>query len=641
MPSLNEIENVLLNSGLLKNIIVLQPGNAADNTEQTGGLHAYVIGNGELTGGQLTDGLFNYAKDYIADYLIPSQIIEVNTFPLLQNGKVDYLALMAANKPESRVLPANETESQLLFIWKEILGDKEISTTDTFQKMGGSSLSMMRLIARIYKDFGVRVSLKDLFGNLTIQKQAALIAITRSDEILRIEAAAPGNYYPTSSGQKRIYFEQKSDSLNTAYNLPMAWKLAADVDISCLKNALRALFNRHESLRTRFKFQDKDIYQFIDATTELEIQELYVNIMPALEQFIRPFDLAADTLFRCSLVYVGNAAPVLFIDIHHIVCDGISQVLLFTDLLKFYDGTTPPMLPIQYKDYAAWEQKFKQNQEYKKNGEFWLNTLSGDLPKIDWPVNITSDSGKKGNNHFFDIDEKLVSSLTQQWQQSNITLFSGFLALYNLFLNQLVGQDDVIIGINSSGRLQSELENVVGMFAKTLPIRLRTDFDVDCLTYFENTQQLLNGAFNSQVYDYLDMIGDMGNAAANKRNDIFETMFVFQNYSGPTDTANSLFTGYNFDIGMVKYPLSLFMHQPGNGGIRFRMEYQTAYFTTGDVQLLAGQFVQLAETVAGKFNAPIKNCLALDELPGAVQAEDHFLFSTHLFSDALCCKTQT
>ena len=80
-------------------------------------------------------------------------------------------------------------------------------------------------------------------------------------------------------------------------------------------------------------------------------------------------------------------------------------------------------------------------------------------------------------------------------QQSNITLFSGFLALYNLFLNQLVGQDDIIIGINSSGRLQSELENVVGMFAKTLPIRLLTDFDVDCLTYFENTQQLLNRSF--------------------------------------------------------------------------------------------------------------------------------------------------
>ena len=69
---------------------------------------------------------------------------------------------MAGNKPESRILPANETESQLLLIWKEILGDKEISTTDTFQKMGGSSLSMMRLIARIYKDFSVRVSLKDL-----------------------------------------------------------------------------------------------------------------------------------------------------------------------------------------------------------------------------------------------------------------------------------------------------------------------------------------------------------------------------------------------------------------------------------------------------------------------------------------------
>ena len=174
------------------------------------------------------------------------------------------------------------------------------------------------------------------------------------------------------------------------------------------------------------KFQHNDIYQFIDTTTELEIQELHVSTMPALEQFIQPFDLAADTLFRCSLIYVDNEAPVLFIDIHHIVCDGISQVLLFTDLLKSYDGITPQLLPIQYKDYAAWEQKFKQNPEYKKNGEFWLNTLSGDLPKIDWPVNITADSGKKGNNHFFDIDEKLVSSLTQQCSKATLHCFRAF-----------------------------------------------------------------------------------------------------------------------------------------------------------------------------------------------------------------------
>ena len=58
---------------------------------------------------------------------------------------------------------------------------------------------------------------------MTIQKQAALIAITRSDEMFRIGAADPGNYYPTSSGQKRIYFEQKSDGLE--YSVQFAYGL--------------------------------------------------------------------------------------------------------------------------------------------------------------------------------------------------------------------------------------------------------------------------------------------------------------------------------------------------------------------------------------------------------------------------------
>lgn len=624
---LNEIENVLLNSGLLKNVIVLQPGNTADNTEQTGGLNAYVISKGEVTGMELNNSLFNYAKDYIADYLIPAQIIEVNTFPLLQNGKVDYLALMTVPKPETHVLPANETEAKLLLVWKEMLGDKEISTTDTFQKMGGSSLSMMRLIARIYKDFSVRVSLKDLFSNLTIQKQAALILATKRDEIFRIEAVEPGSYYSTSSTQKRIYFEQKRDSQSTAYNLPMAWSLAENVDLNKLKSALKALFNRHESLRTRFRFQNNDIYQFIDNSVTLEIQELHVNTTPALNQFIQPFDMASDTLFRCTIIHINNGLKLLFIDIHHIVCDGMSQALLFTDLLKLYDGITLSPIAIQYKDYAAWEQKFKLDTEYQKSGKFWHNTLNGDLPKLAWPVHITANNDKKGDNHFFEVEEKLAASLTILWQQSDVTLFSGFLAAYNLFLNQFVGQDDIIIGINSTGRLQSELENVVGMFAKTLPIRFQTDFDADCRSYFENTQQLLNAAFNSQVYDYLDIVGDINNAAGNKHDDIFETMFVFQDFGSQDVNADGgLFTGHSFDVGMVKYPLSLFMHQTGNGSLRFRVEYQTAYFTAGDIKLLTTQFVELLEAIAANFNAPVKDCLALDELPDAAQTEDHFRF---------------
>lgn len=622
---LNGIENVLLNSGLLKHVIVLQPGNTAVNVEQGEGLNAYVISKGEITGDQLNNSLFNYAKDYIADYLVPAQIIEVSAFPLLQNGKIDYLALTTGPKQETLVLPANEMEARLLLIWNEILGDKEISTTDTFQKMGGSSLSMMRLIARIYKDFSVRVSLKDLFGSLTIQKQAILIAATKRDELFRIDAVGPAAYYPTSSAQKRIYFEQKRDNQSTSYNLPMAWTIAAGVDLDKLKNALIALFNRHESLRTRFRFQNNDIYQFVGIDMPLVIKEWQVNNAPALNQFIQPFDLASDTLFRCSIIHVNNGSKLLFIDIHHIVCDGMSQALLFADLLKLYDGAALSPITIQYKDYAAWEQKFKQDTEYQKNGKFWNSMLNGDLPKIDWPVNVTADN-KKGDNYFFDVDERLSTTLASLWQQNNVTLFSGFLTAYSLFLNQFIGQGDVIIGINSLGRLQSELENVVGMFAKTLPIRFQTDLDTDCRAYFDNTQQLLNAAFNSQIYDYLDMVGDINNAAGNKHDDIFETMFVFQNFgSQNVNTDGGLFTGYNFDISAVKYPISLFMHQTGNGGVRFRIEYQTAYFTAGDIKLLAARFVELLQAIAANFNRPIKNCLALDEQP-AVRAEDHFRF---------------
>ncbi len=164
---LDEVEALLRQSNLLKDVIVI----AATEENQDQSLVAFVIKNeAGLQGDQLLSALEEYNQKHVPFYMAPSRVVVLDAFPLLSNGKINYKQLADYKAEEVLVLPQNDIENRLLIIWKELLGDKVISTDAAFNTQGGSSLTIMRLIAKIYKEFDVRIALTDLFKNMTIQK---------------------------------------------------------------------------------------------------------------------------------------------------------------------------------------------------------------------------------------------------------------------------------------------------------------------------------------------------------------------------------------------------------------------------------------------------------------------------------------
>lgn len=597
---LDEIEQVMLQTGWFKNTLVLKQGSSEENTGANPGQEEVLLAFVVLVPTAPSDWaqqLTPFLQDYLPDYMLPSAVVAVDAYPLLPNGKINYRELLAQQNVKKLVQPINVTEEKLLLIWKEILGDKDISTEDSFQQAGGNSLSIMRLIAKIYKEYQVRISLNDLFNHLTIQRQAALIRQIQQDESLQIKPAPQKETYASSAAQERMYYQYQLDKTGIAFNLPMAWELDENLDLVKLSDALQDLLNRHESLRTHFILKDNQILQVINERVELEVLHLD---LPAegVEKLIQPFDLGKAPLMRCFILSQGQGRKILFTDLHHIICDGMSQVNLFSDLLNLYKGVDLPALPLQYKDYATWEQPFKQTEEYLSHRGFWLQAFEGKLPKLQLPTPQLAVYGIKGGTAFHSIQYADVAPLLSAWKQEGITEFSGLLAVYFLFLAQFAGQDDLIVGINSSGRLQDELEGVVGMFAKTLPIRSTLQAELTFEEFVRQTHQQLRQANTRQIYDYLDIINELNRNREQPLENLFETMLVFQNFEHrDTSVGKQLFLDYQFKQAEAKYPLTLFVNSE-EGGFRLRMEYQEAYFSAADVQHLLKKFEQLFISLA-------------------------------------------
>jgi mycobactin peptide synthetase MbtE len=606
---LDEIENRLLRSGLIENALVVK---IEENGNES--LVAFMIRHKEVQK-EVNAGAEaeTYLRQYLPAYMIPANIVEVSAFPLLRTGKINQQELLKSLEHHPIIAPENTTEEKILLIWKQILGDKPISVTDSFNRIGGNSLNIMRLIGILYREFNVHIALFELFENLTIKKQAVLIGRSKKDNLLSITPAPHKPSYNLTAVQERIYYYYLLNKKSTTYNMPIVWTINGTLNVDRIRHAMQLLIERHESLRTTFSMVDHVLQQIIEDVVVLTMEEVTRPTIPeALASFIRPFELEKGPLLRCGIILSGNA-KLLVVDMHHIICDGMSQEVLREDFLNLYQNKPLAPLQVQYKDFAEWEFHFRTTNEYLLHREFWLQSFEGAIPKLDLPARGLQDDEamKSGGSIVFSIPKSIMSGITHELNQQDVSAFSALFAAYFLFLHQLTAQEDIVIGTNTTGRIQDDLQRVSGMFAKTLPIR----YSIDLSDTFKTFAQKLNGyllrAYSHQTYDLADIVNEVTKRRATPIDNLFDTVFAHQNFETIPDGGND-FTEYSFTKDTSKYLLTLMAFEVEDF-FHFRLEYATTHFSNTAAELLVSRFKSITTQIASNMGRPMKEYLNTHE----------------------------
>jgi non-ribosomal peptide synthetase component F len=190
----------------------------------------------------------------------------------------------------------------------------------------------------------------------------------------------------------------------------------------------------------------------------------------------------------------------------------------------------------------------------------------------------------------FEIAKRSIEPLLSYLRAEGITPFAGMFSLYLLFLAQLTGQEDIVIGVTSAGRMQQELENVLGMFVKALPIRCRLDPGTRFRDLLRDLHRLLIQARSRQVYDITNIVIELNNGRTPAVKSLFNVMFAFQDYLDQWKLED--ISVFPLENAGSKFPLTLFVND-WEDCFHFRLEYQSACFTLQDAELLAGQFADL------------------------------------------------
>ncbi|MCU0287531.1 MAG: amino acid adenylation domain-containing protein, partial [Acidobacteria bacterium] len=622
---LGEIENRLLSHSDIKKACVLTKEGAGSNQQY---LVAYIIAGKKFAVSELRE----YLSTELPDYMIPSFFVQVEDFPLTPNGKINVKAFPGppALAGSEYIAPRNEIEEKLAGIWRAVLGGdtaanstanptRSIGIDDNFFELGGHSLRATILVSRIHKTFNVKLPLAEVFSTPTIRGLAKYINGTIIEKYEEIHPVECKEYYKLSSVQHRLYFLQQMDPAGTVYDMPVLIPLAEDADLGKVEEALKKLIRRHESLRTSFHIINNETVQRVHTRVEFAIEKIDFTAHPGevIKSFFHPFDLSKAPLMRVGFFRTGEGKRFLMITLHHIITDGISQLVLNRDFISYYKGDDLPALRLHYKDFSEWQNSQEHTGKLVSQEAYWLKEFAGEIPVLNLPQDFPRPALQsfEGNFLFFNLNPVHYAGLQRMAKTENVTMFMILLSVTNVLLSKLGDSEDIITGTPIAGRRHPDLEKIIGMFVNTLALR---NYPVGRKNFREFLQEIKDRtlkAFENQEYQFEDLVAKVLINRDRGRNPLFDVMFVVQNYTNKTpmeeggprlenqliDKQNRESYNYTDILRTSRFDLTIAAREEDQGRLTLTVEYCTKLFKKKTIERFIAYF---QEIIAGVVEEP-------------------------------------
>jgi amino acid adenylation domain-containing protein len=573
-------------------------------------LVAYVAGDG--TAG--ADVLRAHLAERLPEYMVPAAYVRVETLPLTPNGKLDRKALPApdgdAFAARGYEAPSGKVEEAVAAIWAELLGVERVGRYDHFFELGGHSLLAVRVVSRVRQALGVEVSPRDVFERPVLAHFARGLqgaAQAEATAIVPVERSGP---LPLSFAQQRLWFIEQMERVGSTYHIPMGLRLRGELDRGALVRSLDRIVARHEALRTSFPAVDGEPAQHVAPVEESGFRLVEHDLRSSAEaedelrRLVRDeagarFDLEHGPLFRGRLVRMAADDHVLLLTMHHIVSDGWSAGVLFRELGALYAAFTRgepdplPPLPVQYADYAVWHRRWVEGPVLEAQAQYWTERLAG-APEL---LELPTDRPRPARQDFtgaavkVELDEALAASLRTLSQRHGTTLFMTLLAGWAAVLARLSGQDDVVIGTPTANRARAEVEELIGFFVNTLPLRVDVSGAPTVAGLLDRVRSLALEAQRNQDIPFEQVVERVHPTRSLAHSPLFQVLFSWQNAPGGNLQLPGLAVGPLHPAGSggspaqvaAKYDLSLTLWEQG-ARIVGDVTYATALFDRATVE---------------------------------------------------------
>ena len=428
--------------------------------------------------------------------------------------------------------------------------------------------------------------------------------------------------FPLSYAQERLWFLDQLDPGTRVYNIPQVIRLKGAADIPALEKSLNQIVARHETLRTNFSVVDGKPVQIISPARPFSLIVEDLRDMSARKKVFEvnrlgereaqwSFDLRQGWLFRATLLILDDQDFIFLLTMHHIISDAWSVGIFARELIAFYSAFTArvpaslPPLPIQYIDFAHWQQQHLQGERLEGQLAYWKDQLSGELPNLDLPLDGPRPPIQTytGDQKSLRLSAQLSAKLKQLSREETATLFMILLAAFKLLLHRYTGQTDIIVGSPIAGRNRAEIENLIGFFLNTLVLRTGLSGDLTFRELLQRVRAMTVEAYAHQDVPFERLLIELQPERDLSRTPLFQVFFNMLNVTlGAIDlpglTVEPLSTP---DVGS-KFDLTMYIEEDEQE-INLLLVYNADLFSSERMAELLTQYESLLVQVTDKPDA--------------------------------------
>ncbi|GAA0432759.1 amino acid adenylation domain-containing protein [Massilia aurea] len=429
------------------------------------------------------------------------------------------------------------------------------------------------------------------------------------------------NRCPASPAQRQLWLAHRASDSPATYNLTTIFRVFGSFDIARFELAVDQVIERHEVLRTTFHECPDGLIQQIEPDLKIGVARALVNSVAhelqsrsyLNEWTSQEFDLNHGPLLRVGVVAEAPDQYVVSLVVHHIVFDAWSAHALLYEVLTTYAGIAAgrtdkgSVQPLQFADYAFWQQNLRDSGRTQEQRNFWSRTLS-QAPAVttlpyDFPITERPTSEGAAVNLAF--TPELSAAVLKFATAHNTSLFNVTATALIALLAKYTSQEDLCIGVPVSNRNNAELQSLIGFLVNTAVLRLTFPPDATFIGLLEQCKHAMQDMYANSDLPFEDVLQKVKPDRSAIHSPLFQVMLSVLH----TREVEMGSTGLRCELvdphtGNVKYDLVLNLREH-HGALTCRLEYRTQLYERSTAVRFLANFQHLLSQVVSAANCKL------------------------------------
>ncbi len=324
---------------------------------------------------------------------------------------------------------------------------------------------------------------------------------------------------PSTEAQQEVWLSCVIGGVegNLAYNESLALQLQGNIELNIMREALKMLVSRHESLRSSFSGDGTKmiIYEYFEPVIDyFDISNgSVIEQQNQIDEFLKkdaysPFDLTNGPLLRMSMFKQNDKSCFLNVSAHHIICDGWSFGVLFEDLSLIYNSLCNNLAMSaaseQFSSYAVQSIQFKETPEYHENENYWASQYTNRSADFE----ITPDFERSGIRTYasrrddYLVSHSVANRIKKVGAAQNCSYVTTLLSAFEVLLSKFTGHKEIVVGLPAAGQSATGMYNLVGHCVNLLPLKSTVEEALTFNNYLKKRKSETLRDYDHQQYTF-------------------------------------------------------------------------------------------------------------------------------------------